>query len=75
MANLLVRFYSYVLFSIGNVKPLFQQVFSSCWDTHEVCNKQWINAVDYLEVIGIIVGQILVGFVGDWYFLPVYLSL
>lgn len=69
-------FYSYVLFSIGNIKPLFKQVFSNCWSTHKVCNKQWINAVDYLEVVGIIVGQILVGFVGDWYLSsPVLLAL
>ncbi|KAI9934689.1 hypothetical protein ASPWEDRAFT_53814 [Aspergillus wentii DTO 134E9] len=56
----------YVLFSIGNIKPLFQQVFPACWDKHEICNKQWINAVDYLEIVGIIFGQILVGIVGDW---------
>ncbi|KAJ5666935.1 hypothetical protein N7462_011344 [Penicillium macrosclerotiorum] len=56
----------YVLFSIGNIKPLFQKTFPECWDTHEICDKQWLNAVDYLEIIGIIVGQILVGVVGDW---------
>lgn len=58
---------SYVLFSIGNIKPLFKSVFSECWDDHKVCNKQWIDAVEYLEIVGIIVGQILVGFLGDWY--------
>jgi hypothetical protein len=56
----------YVLFSIGNIKPLFEKAFPACWDTHEICNPQWINAVDYLEIIGIIVGQILVGVLGDW---------
>ncbi|EAW13937.1 putative MFS phosphate transporter [Aspergillus clavatus NRRL 1] len=56
----------YVLFSIGNVKPLFQAAFKSCWGTHQICNAQWINAVDYLEIVGIIVGQILVGILGDW---------
>ncbi|KAJ5242865.1 uncharacterized protein N7469_001192 [Penicillium citrinum] len=56
----------YVLFSIGNIKPLFQKTFPSCWKDHQICDKQWLNAVDYLEIIGIIVGQILVGFVGDW---------
>lgn len=57
---------SYVLFSIGNLKPLFEKVFKSCWKDHETCNPQWLNAVEYLEIVGIIVGQILVGFVGDW---------
>ena len=47
----------YVLFSIGNIKPLFQAVFKSCWKTYQVCDKTWIQAVDYLEVSGIIIGK------------------
>lgn len=57
---------SYVLFSIGNIKPLFQKVFSTCWKTHETCDAGWVNAVEYLEIVGIIVGQVIVGFLGDW---------
>lgn len=56
----------YVLFSIGNLKPLFESVWSTCWKTHEVCSENWISAVTYLEIIGIIVGQMLVGVMGDW---------
>ncbi|MCJ1452441.1 hypothetical protein MMC28_002784 [Mycoblastus sanguinarius] len=56
----------YVLFSIGNVTPLFQAAFANCWKTYKTCNVQWINAVQYLEIVGIIVGQILVGILGDW---------
>lgn len=61
----------YVLFSIGNVKPLFAAAFKNCWGkasstNHLVCNTQWLNAVEYLEICGIIVGQILVGILGDW---------
>lgn len=56
----------YVLFSIGNLKPLFQKGFPDCWNSHKICSKTWINAVDYLEICGIIVGQILVGIIGDW---------
>jgi len=55
----------YVLFSIGNIKPLFQDTFHSCW-TGQTCNPTWIAAVEYLEICGIIVGQILVGVIGDW---------
>ena len=51
----------YVLFSIGNVKPLFAKVWPECWKTYEVCNENWIAAVDYLEIVGIMVGQVLVG--------------
>ncbi|KAI9669102.1 MAG: hypothetical protein M1831_000694 [Alyxoria varia] len=65
----------YVLFSIGNIKPLLQKSFPSCWaksdDQKEqgitpICDSQWIYAIDYLEIVGIIVGQILVGVIGDW---------
>ncbi|KAF2196030.1 MFS phosphate transporter [Delitschia confertaspora ATCC 74209] len=56
----------YVLFSIGNVRPLLQAAFPMCWKTFETCDETWTQAVDYLEIIGIIVGQILVGIVGDW---------
>lgn len=56
----------YVLFSIGNLKPLFQAGFPDCWGKQKICDKTWIAAVEYLEICGIIVGQILVGVLGDW---------
>ncbi|CRG86803.1 putative inorganic phosphate transporter 1-7 [Talaromyces islandicus] len=55
----------YVLFSIGNVTPLLQAAFPDCWKHHTTCNVDWINSINYLEVAGIIVGQILVGYLGD----------
>lgn len=55
-----------MLFSIGNVKPLLQAGFPGCWKKYTVCNKTWTQAIDYLEICGIIVGQILVGVLGDW---------
>lgn len=65
-ANILSR---YVLFSIGNLKPLFESLWPECWDEETVCNPNWVDSVTYLEVCGIIVGQILVGLLGDWYVL------
>jgi hypothetical protein len=56
----------YVLFSIGNLTPLFQKVWPSCWSKYKTCNEQWVDAVTYLEVLGIVCGQILVGVLGDW---------
>lgn len=47
----------YVLFSIGNVRPLLQASFSSCWKTFEICDEIWTQAIDYLEICGIIVGK------------------
>ncbi|KAI5304636.1 hypothetical protein KEM56_006224 [Ascosphaera pollenicola] len=56
----------YVLFSIGNIKPLFAAVWPECWGKDPtVCNETWIHSVEYLEICGIIVGQILVGLLGD----------
>ncbi len=57
---------SYVLFSIGNLKPLLAAGFKSCWSTFAICNETWTQSLDYLEIIGIICGQILVGVIGDW---------
>lgn len=56
----------YVLFSVGNIKPLLQAVWPACWKTHTECDVNSVAAVDYLQIIGIIVGQILVGIEGDW---------
>lgn len=51
----------YVLFSIGNLEPLFSKVWPECWKTHETCSKNWVASVTYLEIIGIMVGQAVVG--------------
>ena len=56
----------YVLFSIGNLKPLFQAGFPGVWKSEKSSDKTWVAAVEYLEICGIIVGQILVGVLGDW---------
>jgi hypothetical protein len=54
------------LFSIGNITPLLEYAFPACWDEQTVCESAWQDAVEYLEVVGIIIGQILVGILGDW---------
>ncbi|KAJ3575891.1 hypothetical protein NPX13_g3873 [Xylaria arbuscula] len=56
----------YVLFSIGNLQPLFAKVWKGCWGTHDVCDKNWVASVTYLEIIGIMFGQTGVGIIGDW---------
>lgn len=55
----------YVLFSIGNVSSLYSAVWPECWKAYKVCNENWVAAVTYLEIIGIIFGQVGVGFIGD----------
>ena len=66
LCRLMRPLFSYVLFSIGNITPLLQSAFKTCWSTFQICSQTWIAAIDYLEVIGIIVGQIIVGIIGDW---------
>ncbi|KAH7034976.1 major facilitator superfamily domain-containing protein [Microdochium trichocladiopsis] len=57
----------YVLFSIGNLEPLFAAVWPQCWGKNPTeCSKNWTASVTYLEVVGIMVGQVVVGIMGDW---------
>ncbi|KAL4402746.1 transmembrane transporter [Malassezia pachydermatis] len=58
-----------------NGKGTHTSQFYRCWnkpdpkkgDTwKQICDKNWQNAIDYLEIVGIICGQILVGIEGDW---------
>ncbi|GJC86981.1 inorganic phosphate transporter 1-2 [Colletotrichum liriopes] len=42
----------YVLFSIGNLEPLFAA--------------NWVASVTYLEIVGIMIGQAAIGVIGDW---------
>ncbi|KAF7541569.1 hypothetical protein G7Z17_g11915 [Cylindrodendrum hubeiense] len=56
----------YVLFSIGNLEPLFKAAWPECWEEHSVCSTNWVYSVTYLEIIGIMVGQAFVGVIGDW---------
>ncbi|CEH12590.1 Inorganic phosphate transporter [Ceraceosorus bombacis] len=56
----------WVLFSVGNLQPLFKAVWPECFSKHQVCNKYWTSAIEPLEIAGIIIGQICVGVEGDW---------
>lgn len=56
----------YVLFSVGNILTLFEVVWESCFKTYEACSKTWVHTINYLEIVGIIVGQIMIGIIGDW---------
>jgi hypothetical protein len=47
----------WTLFSIGNLTPLFKAVWPECWKNYTVCNERTVNAIDYLEIVGIIIGQ------------------
>ncbi len=56
----------YTLFSISNLNALFVLVWPTCYSTFAVCSENWIAAQAYLQIIGIMVGQVVVGLEGDW---------
>ncbi|KWU43916.1 MFS general substrate transporter [Rhodotorula sp. JG-1b] len=57
----------FVLFSIGNLKSLFASTWPQCWGKNPtVCDENWINAINYTQTCGIIIGQAIVGIEGDW---------
>jgi len=43
----------YVLFSVGNIMPLFKSVWPECWKNHIVCDGQMVKAIKYLEILGV----------------------
>ncbi|CAL8468283.1 g7823 [Coccomyxa elongata] len=56
---------AYIIFSVGNLKPLFTAAYPQCWKTYKACNKQLIGSVSYTQIAGIIVGMLSVGFIAD----------
>jgi len=56
----------YTLFSVGNILILFEAGWHPCFKAYKVCNKTWVESINYLEIVGIIFGQIIVGIIGDW---------
>ncbi|KAK9843894.1 hypothetical protein WJX84_006388, partial [Apatococcus fuscideae] len=56
----------YVVFSISNNATMFQQTYSACWENFTECNETWVQATTYLQLVGILMGQLIFGFMGDW---------
>lgn len=55
----------YVLFAIGNLKTLFSASYPSCWATFTSCSRALTQSTDYLQIVGIVGGQVGVGVIGD----------
>lgn len=56
----------YVIFSISNNSTLFKQAYPKCWSKFTTCNVTWTQATTYLQLIGILIGQLMFGVMGDW---------
>ena len=54
----------YTLFSVGNILSLFEAVWPACFKDYKVCNIVWVQSIDYLEIVDILLGQITIGFIG-----------
>ena len=39
----------YVLFSVGNILPLFESVWPSCFKEYQLCNKTTVHAINYVS--------------------------
>lgn len=43
----------YVLFSIGNILPLFKSTYPECWKTYSICDEKVIKSIKYMEIVGV----------------------
>lgn len=46
-------------------KHNYTQTWPQCWVEYTACNKSWVDSVDYLQISGILVGQLVLGFCAD----------
>ena len=54
----------YTLFSVGNILSPFETVWPTCYKQYKVYNKVWVQSINYLGIVGILLGQIGVGIIG-----------
>ncbi len=52
---------SYLLFSIGTIRPIWQILYPKCFITNETCTPNLLHSLTYSVVIGIIIGMICIG--------------
>ena len=54
---------SYLLFSVGTLKPVWEMLYPDCWagDEGNVCSTALLNSITLTLVVGVIVGMIVLG--------------
>jgi hypothetical protein len=50
---------AYIIFSLGLTKPLQKAMFPTCFASHEACAEQLTHVQNYIQICGIIIGEIL----------------
>ena len=59
---------SYLLFSIGTLKPVWEILFPECWTTSSsssTCSKTLLSSLSYSVVLGVILGMIAIGYLAN----------
>ena len=58
---------SYLLFSVGTLKPVWEMLYPDCWmgDGGGVCSTALLNSITYALVVGVILGMVLLGTVAS----------
>jgi MFS family permease len=55
---------SYLLFSIGTLKPLWEELFPECF-SYETCSPRLLDSLAYSVVLGVICGMLVVGYLAN----------
>jgi MFS family permease len=55
---------SYLLFSIGTLKPMWEVMFPDCF-SYEECPANLLHSLTYSVIVGIIVGMLVVGYLAN----------
>jgi hypothetical protein len=56
---------SYLLFSIGTLKPLWEIIFADCFVTMESCSPRLVHSLTYSVVLGVILGMLVFGWAAN----------
>ena len=55
---------SYMLFSIGTLRPVWELLYPNCWSDNnddDVCSEKLLHSLSYNVVMGVICGMIIIG--------------
>ncbi|KAK9821919.1 hypothetical protein WJX81_006266 [Elliptochloris bilobata] len=56
---------AYFIFAIGNLRPVFDELYGECFKTHTACSRALVASQTYTQVAGIMLGMLSLGVVAD----------
>ena len=56
---------SYLLFSIGTLKPVWELLYPDCVVNHTTCSRALTSSLSYSVVLGVIAGMITIGYLAN----------